>query len=332
MLGKCGNRCDATSLLLAECADRVVLSFRYHLDVLNLPAFQRSMVFGDSKDIAHDKVIWQTAVEFCDQVDKHTENYIANYNRTYGASELHLPDGAISSVDTLRTLRHVCREIVLCFGARRRAALTDGRATSKHTIFSRHPEDLHSWRKMVDDIDRILHAFQYRRYPETPKFQLRRDRAKARSTTESDDDEESEMKDREKVHCQPDPVMFEKAHRGLEYLQPYEVNLTISALVQLKENDEVSLKLDGKRIGGRIVRVVDRMQAFYVTYDGLPQCHDEVQPKVCIQGASPVSGEETHITLRASLPSSSRTAPNDGNVKVNISFSSVCAVSYKAVQ
>ena len=70
MLGKCGNRCDATSLLLAECADRVVLSFRYHLDVLNLPAFQRSMVFGDSHEIAPDKVIWQTALEFCMKIPK----------------------------------------------------------------------------------------------------------------------------------------------------------------------------------------------------------------------------------------------------------------------
>ena len=296
---------------------------------MNLPAFLQSLVLGDTPEIEHDKIIWHNAIAFSDQVDKHTENYIADFNKTNGASEFNLPDAAIRSVDTLRTIRHVCREIVMCFNANRRDAFTgDYDGPSKKTIFVKSPHDIHSWKKMVDDIDRILHEFEYRRFPEPPRFRLKR----GKSSTAADKDENKKVKTcssetRMKVNSQPDHALFEKGFEELEDLQPYEFGRRISDVVKLNENDEISLKLHGKRIAGQITKVVDRMQAFYLSYDDLPSCHDEFQPKECIQGLDLSLDDETQIKLRAHLPSFCNGDDADGDLKVSIAYSGDCEVS-----
>jgi hypothetical protein len=108
---------------------------------------------GDAPEIEHDEIIWNCSVEMIQRVEK----FIAVYRVT---GEKTVPDKIVKTVETLRHLRPVCREIANKFDLFGRQSLIQ----PKNPIFLRKSRDgaSHYWPRIVQDIDLTLHAFNFR--------------------------------------------------------------------------------------------------------------------------------------------------------------------------
>ena len=242
--------------------------FRYHLDKVNLPVMTKPFKKNRASNVSD--IIWNISLAFCDKVDNITNAVIDFHNAATGGRSI-LSEPQIEAVDTLRILRHICREITLCFYRRPCYSL-----------------DASSWRRMVNDIDRFLHEFQHRHFLNPPPFSSKREGTK----TPQDNDRGGPLKENTKQEkIQQSPALFELDYEKLDDLQPYEKGLTISDRTALVRGDEISLKLHGKRFSGRIESVANQMETFLIRYETLAEFHKEYLPKNSLRKALQGSGD-----------------------------------------
>jgi hypothetical protein len=273
-----------------------VLDQRFHLDTVNLRPFLESMLEGDAPEIEHDDVIWNCATEMIDRIDKYTSNVRTERGHNMGKS---VPEEISKTVDALRLLRLVCREIAIRLERHRYS-----KEPPKNPFFLNKSEDAasHYWPRMVQDIDHTLFDFTYRNAKDPPKFRARGGRLAGPSKEDSEDEEVStsiaELEEAKSKPCQnyvADKDGFEKIMQGLPQLQPFQEDLVIPDSVKLEAGDEILIRFTDRKVVGSIVKVIDQMRAMYVTYEDLPSCFDEFQPieRIQQQKEVPASGESS---------------------------------------
>ena len=128
---------------------------RFHLDTVNLLPFLQSMVDGDAQEIAHGEIIWNSSNELMNAID----SFVEECRLCVKADPMRpcpvLSDEIIEKVETLRSLRHICRETARRLGAqkvKRQRNENTGASIGKRA----------DWVKIVDDIDDSLHHFRHR--------------------------------------------------------------------------------------------------------------------------------------------------------------------------
>jgi hypothetical protein len=239
------------------------------------------MIKGDAPELQHDECIWNSAIALSERVDNYSEQAIKEGSTSDSVPPPPLSKEIVESVESLRIFRHVCREISLSFG---RHGESDSRGSA---FFAERLHDSQHWKKIVDDIDRTLHHFKYRHVSPMPRFQAKRVKKVGSVDVPNDEGLASGVAKNNNTHVKAESAtQFQEKFLALPDLQPYEVGMVISDFVQLVKNDEILIKFHGKKVAGCIVKVVDQMEAFLVSYKGLSNCHDEYQPKDFVVSSS----------------------------------------------
>ncbi len=114
---------------------------RFILDTVNLFPFYRSFQNGDAKEIPHEEILWNCAIELVKKIDSYTDEFQKCLKE--GTACPTLKDDILSGVETLQSLRHFFRDI-----ARKGAE---------------------AYVKIVEDIDDTLHTFEYRTILKIPR-------------------------------------------------------------------------------------------------------------------------------------------------------------------
>lgn len=250
---------------------------RFHLDVVNIKPFLESLFAVDAPEIDHHEVIWNGCEQLVDQV--------LNYLKEMKQKDNINPSQQIrDTVETLRILRHVCKEI-----ANRLEQHQLGTAPlPKKSVLNEDATSPH-WQNIVQDIDKTLHYYTYRNMEHPPRFKVRNVPLRR---TQNDSDDDSSVDDEEKNSNMSSPFDNDNSTRyhqldiekvstaiqRLPLLQPFQNEMVIADSCLLAVGDEIILKLDGRQISGAIRKVVDQMRAAFVKYDTLPSYYDEYQP------------------------------------------------------
>ena len=177
--------------------------------------------------------------------------------------------------------------------------------TDAHLINGEHETgDRKQWDIIVDDIDMCLHEFRYRRMAKIPAFRPRLSKAgeNDRLLRNVSHDHPVNLKE---TNSTPDvsvvsdsaeetaaPVMVKdtdivKAFRLLPRILPDTPG--ISPDIELHANDSISIRMQGKRIDGIILRIEPQMKAALLSYEEYPSLYDEYQPYERLR--LPISGE-----------------------------------------
>jgi len=117
---------------------------RFILDTVNLLPFYKSFQNGDAKEIQHEEILWNCAIELVKKVDKYTDDYQQCLRE--GSTCPTLEEDIIRGVETLQSLRHFFRDI----------------AKKGEKVYT----------TIVEDIDDTLHTFQYRSIVKIPLHRI----------------------------------------------------------------------------------------------------------------------------------------------------------------
>jgi len=255
---------------------------RFHLDTVNLRGFLESLINQDAPEMEHEDVIWNAASELQVKVDAYTDQLKKNQ----GEPDLGVSPQIISTIDALRSLRHICREI----GKRYENGMLDvnrlppGLDTdedpSEGIDFRRcissaanNQVEATRWNQMIRDIDSTLHDFQYRHNKKNkPPFQSRA----------------------------PKHVKILPQESDSKNLTPLELALTklpvldqsVSPLPErliLNIGTEVEVNWQGRIARGIIKEIREATLAPYVDYEDLPLVFSEYVPLSFLR--VPVGGE-----------------------------------------
>jgi Chromo (CHRromatin Organisation MOdifier) domain/Cupin-like domain len=134
---------------------------RFHLDTVNLLPFLQSMADGDAQEIDHAEIIWNSSNEVMNAVDLFVEKCRSCVTADPQKPCPDLLDEVVEKVDTLRSLRIICREVV------RRLESQKGKSSQRNEIVNNIGTRA-DWHKMVNDIDDSLHHFRYRKALKIP--------------------------------------------------------------------------------------------------------------------------------------------------------------------
>jgi len=258
---------------------------RFYLDTVNLKAFLESMLDGDAPEIEHDEVIWNATTELRTRLDGFVDKVRTEVRRSGRAPSDTLSQDIVRTVDTLRALRHICREIARRFRLQQK-------------------ENASSWEKLVDDIDGSLHDFRFRQSARLPPFRPKREKQERplsssmlTNGTTNDEDVQSagETSDSERTLASS----LERAFHRTPRLPPEKEGMVIPDAVGLTVGDRVAIRVYSRLVQADIVRIEDHMKAAFIRYEDLPPCHDEYQPfdqlRVPIAGESSVEVADSDI-------------------------------------
>lgn len=277
---------------------------RFHLDTVNLLAFLQSYIDGDAPEIDHDEVLWNCTSELIRKVDANFDEMRARRKSKTTAPFPPLSDAMVKIIDTLRELRHICREVnrretIQNAVKGKRDFETSGHVktaadrsklpqitTTANAATIDDRNTYHDWNIMVDDIDICLHEFRYRKMDRIPPFRPRREKLKDKgrapllngsewlndSTANADNDSDFGH-DAPIVAYATD---MESAFLDLPYasLRPFEDK----KLSVFEEGDDVVVHLHGRRAEGTILEISFSMDAAYLSYEDYPAFYDEYQP------------------------------------------------------
>jgi hypothetical protein len=255
------------------------------LDTVNLQPFLESLFKGDAPEIEHDLVVWNVAHELMNRVDKHVEQV----HQMHAKKDVP-PPTVVHAVETMRLLRHVCREIVVRLQQNRHPG-NRRRICKESSLFDTKDEDvLRSWPNVVRDIDQTIHEFEYRHVTPLPKFQARGERKPDSSVSSSENKDAKGILTklqtwsvRNTKHVNHDTALFESSFEELPKVQPFEESGFVPDFVKLQVNDEVVIRFHGKRARGSILQIVEQMRAFCVSYEEFPSFYDEFRPETQVE-------------------------------------------------
>mmetsp|Transcript_15960 Transcript_15960/g.17726 ORF Transcript_15960/g.17726 Transcript_15960/m.17726 type:complete len:600 (-) Transcript_15960:387-2186(-) len=148
---------------------------RFHLDTINLLPFLQSMIDEDADEIDHGEVIWNSVTESISTLDKFVDSYKSCLESSPPIPTPPLSNEVIERVNTLRSLRNICQEIVRRLEAHKkgrkrqqqRDASGDSYVNSEVGMGSKCYAFVH-WVRILEEIDDSLHHFQYRNLIEAP--------------------------------------------------------------------------------------------------------------------------------------------------------------------
>ena len=270
---------------------------RFHLDTVNLHPFLESLFKGDAPEIEHDLVVWNAAHELMNRIDKYIEQVRADQKHQTHAKKDVPPPTVVQAVETVRLLRHVCREIVIRLQQHRHPG-SRRLLPKESSLFNTKEEDaLRSWPNVVRDIDQTIHEFEYRHVTPLPKFQVRGERKPGSSVSSSENQDvkgilmKLQMRSIQSTKpVNPDTALFESSFEKLPKVQIFGEGGTIPDSIKLGVNDEVFVRFHGKRARGSILQIVDQMRAFSVSYEEFPSFYDEFRPETQVEHLPDVPG------------------------------------------
>lgn len=164
---------------------------RFHLDAVNLRPFLQSLFDGDAPELEQDDILWNCVQELMKVVDKATDET----KKTISSCEnddvqvvrkKQLDPTLVRTVDTLRSLRHMVREITRKLAVRQtvKGKAAGSNLTSDEGASLKGSSKIDGgaaiWQQLVDDIDLCLHEFRYRYSKHDPAFMPRRSQGKKR--------------------------------------------------------------------------------------------------------------------------------------------------------
>jgi Chromo (CHRromatin Organisation MOdifier) domain/Cupin-like domain len=289
---------------------------RFHLDTVNLLAFLQSFIDGDAPEINHDEVLWNCTAELIRKVDANFDEIRARRKSKTTAPFPPLGDAMVKIIDTLRELRHICREI------NRRETIQNavkGKREVETSIHVNRAADgsklppiaatggaatidarkmVYDWNIMVDDIDICLHEFRYRKMDRIPPFRPRREKSKDKvrapliGGSEWLDDSAAAA---DATDCGHDaPIVAYATDMESAFLDlPYASIRTFEdkKLAVFEEGDDVVVHLHGRRAEGTILEICCSMDAAYLSYEDYPAFYDEYQPYEKLR--SPIGGDRS---------------------------------------
>jgi hypothetical protein len=243
---------------------------------------------GDAPEISHDEVIWNCSTELIDRVDK----YVGTIRADPALVKAVPPEEITRTVDAIRLLRPICREIAIRLEWHRLGK----KLTKSNSKLIKNLGDSASqfWPRMVQDIDHTLHAFRYRDTKDPPRFRARGGRILVPSDDESSDDgAESIAVGTETANTKANVNIVAALEEGVNrllHLQPFQEDLVIPDSIKLEAGNDILVRFNDRQASGCIRKVEDQMKAVYVSYEDLPSCFDEFQPMERIQQRKEVPG------------------------------------------
>ena len=122
----------------------------------------------------------------------------------------------------------------------------------------------------------------------------------------SDDDSQKAPKNRRqksgKIITAASLDDLENGFQELPQLQPFQEDLVIPDDVILNMGDRIVVRLNKCcQADGDILSISNRMKSYYVSYDDLPSCFDEFQPKDCTLLQDDTNGSSTNAVVLCKL-------------------------------
>jgi hypothetical protein len=276
---------------------------RFLLDTVNMLAFLQSILDGDSKELGHEEVIWNSTTEIIKKVDRYTDEVQRLVKSPEARADVPLDNQVIELAKTLRCLRHFCREIccrktvqLAVKGPSYREAGPPEDEDHPLPAESRNTETFtaEDWDQLTDDIDMCLHEFRYCRMLKTPRFRSRRGNAVKRVPLRLSAADQYPAAISDSADEDSSPVIvyandLERQFLSLPNIPADERDISLPGGVSLAINDCVSIHLMGKSIKGRILQIVPEMNAALLSYEEYPALYDEYQPYERLR--VPVDGE-----------------------------------------
>lgn len=226
---------------------------RFHLDTVNLKAFLESYFDEDSKEIDHLDIIWNSAYELHVRIEEYT-NQMRKEWKECGRIATTVPPEIQHDVETLRSLRHISREVEM-------------------RLKRKGDPDEEAWTNMVEDIDVTLHNVQYRYHERLPRYKRASSRRKKDRVTNFEKLKETKSK-------------YEKQCTSLS---KEEKNSVIPDSVPIAIGDEIVVKLHDVKVTGHVVEIQEQLYAAYLDYDEFDQNDSGYAPFDCLRVK--VSGE-----------------------------------------
>lgn len=247
------------------------------------------MFRGDAIEIDHCEVIWNVSSEILDRLKEDLVQYNAN-DRTEGGTRDDATIGETARL--LGLLRSACVELKLV------------RELPHANKYKGLKYDSHTWQKLVNDIDLVLHDYRYRDDDKKPRFRFAVFDSAVEAAARSEIEDPGESSDEEQKR------EFNGKFRLDDFFQ--NLNDLIEELPFLTRNDEDRVISDSLvlNVGDKVhIRLFDRLacatvdskvekKAAFITYDGLPSCFDEFLPFEQVRGIS----SEPHVVATALRP------------------------------
>lgn len=281
---------------------------RFHLDAVNLLAFFQSMIDGDAPEILHKDVLWNSTTELIRKIDRYFDLIRARRKSNSFYTLPPLNNDMVKTVDTLRALRHICRELhrrenvqntvkgKRVPGISVRASKASDRKTVCPVVGAASPANLeasrpdHDWSIIVDDIDICLHEFRHRNMDRIPPFRPRREKKskdKAALMDQAIIDESQAYPDGSIAPVTIFATDVESAFLDLPYASIR--TLEDKKPIAFQEGNHVIVHLHGRRAEGVIMEICSPMDAAYLSYEDYPAFYDEYQPYEKLR--SPIGGD-----------------------------------------
>jgi hypothetical protein len=270
---------------------------------------------GDAKNTDHAEVLWNCGSGLKERVDEYLELYGAKDRseedpQTKDQSESLEAKGIAEAVKVLRLLRSTFLGV---------ARTMEGTLTN-HQNFGKYSAN--QWKDFVTNIGETLHDYFHRDDQNCPRFRRPNldttiegaQRASDDSEYSSDEDDKTEYKG--KWNLDPAYERVESSLDKLPYLRPKDEDVMIFDSVSLKVGDKVHARLNNRLAQGTL-KATKNMTAVFLTYDDLPSCFDEFQPRTLVQGRTDTSRHAIQSALRPSLDAAEgvlpvvRCAPSD---------------------
>ncbi|GMH73808.1 hypothetical protein TrST_g9592 [Triparma strigata] len=262
---------------------------RFHLDTLNLPSFIQSLLDDDAPEIDHATILWNACKDLMDKNDALID--LATLARKQKKPCPPITEKDLQVVQTLRTLRHSCRELAIRCGS------------AQSVIANSLCSEAFNWGHCVEDIDLGLHEFRYRNLARLPK-QAKKDEKRrggvgggmapvevvdAPPFSGTHDD----MSEFEPVAEAPGPDV-DTSSRGLtvpvldfrtflrnnpKAQQDATPNgVCVVTQFNLKEGDLVTIEHQNRLVQCTILRAIKGIQGAFVAFDGFGKDYDELHP------------------------------------------------------
>jgi len=280
---------------------------RFHLDTVNLHAFLQSMLDRDAPEIVHDEVLWNCTSElarqldaFVDRVREHRKQQQKTHTNNEGS--VLVDENIIRIVDTLRSLRHIVREV-----ARRISTKNAIKGKGSHTELVKSLQAEHDWNILVDDVDVSLHEFRYRHHDKVPHFKPRRCKLflgnkllhrpgtmtstkGGCSTSTTTNKSAGNTNDSNPMQAVAYDTDLEKSFLELPSVPDSSATSVLIDPSLVTVGDTVCVRLCGKKVSGSILRIESQMSVAFLSYDEYPALYDDFQAYESLR--SPVTGAE----------------------------------------
>jgi len=250
---------------------------RFHLDTVNLLPFVQSLVNGDAPEIDHEEVLWNLTSELINQVDAVFDQVQSRVKAGLDEGDL-ISDEVVETVNILRTLRHIAREV-----ARREEI----RQVVKGTVQD-SASDEHNFGMLVDDVDMCLHEFRYRQSKVIPPFKPRRGKALKNTLSGASGSRKNVIKrDMSKfgvgvvafnTSLENNYMSLVNADLDKHFPNASKDKVGETLIGELVPGDKISVKLEQKHVKAEVIEILPQMKSAYLSFEDYPSVYDEYQP------------------------------------------------------